>query len=119
MKVKGKIKFDVNLGKLTKHISDRKSRMDKYLEVKDIGSVYECFLVDKEHINGDEVHVITTNGFIMIFNSISKRFITILHARPMQLYRYYNMIGEDVPLVVKQIGKSNGDLNNKLNLNGI
>lgn len=46
------------------------------------------FIVDKGHRNGAEIHVITENGLIYIYNQHSKKFITALIARPAQLLRY-------------------------------
>ena len=46
------------------------------------------FTVDKGHKNGAEIHVITENGIIHIYNKASKKYITGLIARPGQLTRY-------------------------------
>lgn len=51
------------------------------------------FIVDKGHKNGKEIHVITENAVIHIYNYYSKRYITGLIARPAQLKRY----GADIP----------------------
>ncbi len=57
-----------------------------------IGSIVARFLVNKGHKNGKEVHCITDKGLILIFNQESKRFITLLFARPAQITRYYDTV---------------------------
>ena len=118
MKVKGRLKNrEIDLTNLTKHIGDRKTRLDAYFRVKDIGEVYDTFIVDKDHPNGDEVHVITDTGFILIFNYRTKKFITVLHARPMQLKRYYLNLCEEIPFEVEEMCDLNYELNEELDLN--
>ena len=46
------------------------------------------FTIDKGHKNGEEIHVITENGVVHIYNKSSKKYITGLIARPGQLTRY-------------------------------
>lgn len=53
----------------------------------------KIFLVDKGHKHGKELHIITTQSCILIFNYESKRFITVLFARPNQLIRLYDAVG--------------------------
>lgn len=54
------------------------------------------FTVDKGHKNGAEIHVITENGIINIYNQHSKKYVTGLIARPGQLQRYGVIIPESV-----------------------
>jgi predicted RNA-binding protein associated with RNAse of E/G family len=118
MIVKGRLQNGhLDLNNLTKHIGERKNRLDVYFKVKDIGEVFDTFIVDKDHPNGDEVHVITDTGFILIFNHRTKRFITVLHARPAQLKRYYLDLGEGVPSKIISIAGNNQKLNDELDLN--
>lgn len=114
---KRKCDVELDFTQLTDHILDRKPRMDVYFGVKEMGEVFDAFIVDKDHPNGDEVHVITTNGFILIFNERTERFITILHARPGQLRRYYLNLEEEVPYEIEEMGDLNQELNEELNLN--
>lgn len=109
----------IDLSRVTNHIKERKDRILKYLSIKVLGDVYDSFKVDKGHINGGEIHVITTNGYILIFNSITYRFVTILHARPMQLKRYYLGMNEEIPETINRIGELNSELNRTMNLNSI
>lgn len=52
----------------------------------------EC---DRKHRNGPELHTVTENGIIMIFNAYTKIHVTDLIARPEQLKRYGKPIPED------------------------
>jgi hypothetical protein len=54
------------------------------------------FIVDKGHKNGAEIHVITENGVIHIYNKNSKKYVTGLIARPGQLTRYGAIIPDFV-----------------------
>lgn len=118
MIVKGRLQNGhLDLNNLTKHIGERKNRLDVYFKVKEVGGVLDTFIVDKDHPNGDEVHVITNTGFILIFNHRTKRFITVLHARPAQLKRYYLDLGEEVPTEVIKIARDNQKLNESMDLN--
>lgn len=54
------------------------------------------FKVDKGHKDGPEIHVITENAIINIYNQYSHKFITSLIARPAQLLRY----GANIPTTV-------------------
>lgn len=51
-------------------------------------SIHKTYLVDKQHKNGLEVHVIFTDATILIFNYNSSKLITVLNARVNQLLRY-------------------------------
>ena len=84
--------------KTTIHFSaDRKSRAAILEELKapilSVNGKLCIFIVDKGHKNGKEIHVITENAVIHIYNYYSKRYITGLIARPAQLKRY----GADIP----------------------
>ena len=59
--------------------------------VKRIGWNYEVkrLIIDKNHRNGKEVHVITDTGLVYIFNQRTGKRITVLIARPGQLKRYW------------------------------
>ena len=50
--------------------------------------IYKAFVVDTNHVDGLEIHVITRNAETLIFNLKTKRFITILFLRPRQAKRY-------------------------------
>ena len=71
----------------TRHArSERQNRFSR-LDKENL-QVYKAFEVDKQHINGNEIHVITWQAEILIFNLETKRAITVLFARPRQITRY-------------------------------
>lgn len=87
--------------KMTIHFSaDRKSRAAILEKLKapilSVNGKLCIFIVDKGHKNGKEIHVITENGIIHIYNQHSKRYITGLIARPAQLMRYGVSIPDNV-----------------------
>ena len=43
---------------------------------------------DTGHTEGTEIHILTDNGIILIFNKDTKRFVTFLIARPEKLLKY-------------------------------
>ena len=74
----------------TLHLKDfRKDRIFKYLsQMKKIKFVEGfCSIVDKEHVNGFETHLLTEEGFLFIYNTNSKKLITILAPRITQVKR--------------------------------
>lgn len=79
--------------KTTLHFSiDRQARAKLLEELKapilSVNGKLCIFVVDKGHKNGAEIHVITENAVICIYNQRSKKFVTALIARPAQLERY-------------------------------
>lgn len=87
--------------KMTIHFSaDRKNRAVILEKLKapilSVNGKLCIFIVDKRHKNGKEIHVITENGIIHIYNQHSKRYITGLIARPAQLMRYGVSIPDNV-----------------------
>lgn len=87
--------------KATIHFSvERKNRAELLEELKapilSINGKLCVFVVDKGHRNGKEIHVITENGIINIYNYNSKKYITGLIARPSQLIRYGVEIPEEI-----------------------
>jgi hypothetical protein len=81
-------------------IDDRLSRINTYNKALGVGKVIDAFIVDTNHWNGHEIHVLHSNRRIDIYNQASLRFITCLYARPQQIKRYYNGVepkGKFVP----------------------
>ena len=79
--------------KKTIHFSKERNTREKLLEelkapILSIDGKLCIFVVDKGHKNGAEIHVITENAVICIYNQRSKKFVTALIARPAQLERY-------------------------------
>lgn len=80
----------------TEHLKDkRKERLDLAISLLDNNDYIEyTFLIDKNHIEGKELHCITHSGIIFILNEYKYNnnipcFITVLLARPNQIKRLY------------------------------
>lgn len=87
--------------KMTIHFSADRKRRAVILEklkapILSVNGKLCIFIVDKGHKNGAEIHVITENGIINIYNRNSKKYVTGLIARPGQLMRYGVIIPESV-----------------------
>ena len=61
------------------------------------GHVIESFVLNKGHKDGQEIHLLTNTGIIVIENYYTKKVITKLIARPGQIRRYYANIGKSAP----------------------
>lgn len=73
----------------TLHFS--RDRQDRENLIKQIGEgrVIKIVEVDKGHPNGPEIHKITDNAIVVIYNKRTGRLITKLIARPNQIRRYF------------------------------
>ena len=72
------------IGNDTYHVSDRTERLSHCKS----GSVHSAYLVDTNHPNGMEVHVILDSADIHIYNVRTAAKITVPIARPGQISRY-------------------------------
>lgn len=74
----------------------RKKRMSY---IGDIASLHilKSFSVDRGHFDGPEIHLITTDGYIIIVNAWTFKLCTVLIARPGQIDRYYKAINQEAP----------------------
>lgn len=63
----------------------------------------DTFVLDRGHKNGKEVHKITDNGIVLIYNQKSNKLITKLIANPRQLDRYYLTNNRQVPKTLRDI----------------
>jgi hypothetical protein len=106
---------DYSIDYRTFHTLDRKTRLERY----DFGNRLDGFVVDTNHKNGLEVHILDSKGYVQIFNKASKKFITALSGRPRQLKEYYEKLGLDIPQAVHQAIKIAMFRNDKLNYNNI
>lgn len=61
------------------------------------GKIIDSFIVDKGHINGAELHCVTSNGLIIVYNVRTWKMITKLVARPWQVERLYMHTKKDCP----------------------
>lgn len=86
----------------------RAKRMQVIEENCGQGKVLAQFIVDKKHFNGNEIHQIKSNGCIDIYNENTGKHITTLIARPRQIQRCYDSIGEKAPreLLAKAIANT-------------
>lgn len=79
----------------TFHMNNRNKRLDKVLEIEREIVINRTFIVDKGHKDGQELHIVTENGIIFIYNFMKlflhsqNALITILIARPNQIKRLY------------------------------
>lgn len=96
------IKIDINK---TKHFLERTRRLQIYNEELKLDNekIIDGFIIDKNHINGDEIHLISNKALIHILNKSTGRYITVLAARPGQLKRYYNKLRIPVKVEVKNL----------------
>lgn len=93
---------------------DNDKRTDKVgdYEKEFPGIPQEMFIVDRNHIDGKEVHVIKTNGIIEIYNlkklvTGKNSRITRLIARPSQTKRYYKWVNCIPPSYLININREN------------
>lgn len=107
----------IDLIKHTRHILNRQRRIDEY---KKRGLFHynfvSGFLVDKNHVDGDEYHLINSDGIIFILNANTLRLITIKGARGGQIYQYYAALRGQIPyteydrnLIQKAYDRENSD----------
>lgn len=74
---------------ISKHLGETRNERMKNVNKIGKGTIMKSFLVDKNHPNGLEIHIITSTGLIFIFNERTGKLCTILIARPAQIKRYY------------------------------
>ena len=74
----------------TLHARDRIKRLTiaNNLINTENGKICKICVVDKNNVNGEEVHIIFNNGIVKIYNYNTGRFITVLIAREKQIERY-------------------------------
>lgn len=80
----------------TEHWQARAQRVKAIATINE-GLPVDSFLVDRAHANGCELHTITDNGIIIITNYTTGKICTCLIARPAQISRYYEAVGETAP----------------------
>jgi predicted type IV restriction endonuclease len=97
---------------ITSHSNNNYKRYEVYKYILSTNFI-DCFIVDKGHPNGLEVHCINEYGLIYIYNLSSKKLITILHPRPRQIKRYYIALGlttcEKIKHLIKVCYERNND----------
>ena len=90
MKIIKRINYFKGSDLKTLHINEERfKRVETYYSTLDSGKWVASFIVDKNHENGREIHVIYTNRLIEIYNERTRKFITVLYARNGQIKRYF------------------------------
>lgn len=90
------------MNRATFHFS--RDRQDREALIRQIGEgkVIKTVIIDKGHPNGPEIHKVTDNAIVLIYNQRTGKLITKLIARPGQIKRYYTN-GERAPKKVLNI----------------
>lgn len=73
----------------SKHYAIERKRREMIIKSIGEGYIIDRFIIDRGHVNGAEVHEITSTGIIIISNQHTNKMITKLIARPGQIKRYY------------------------------
>ena len=95
----------------TKHYNRERKRREEVIAEIGEGIDIDEFIVDRGHVNGAEVHVITSNAIIKIYNQTTKKLVTKLIARPQQIKRYYQAEGKRYPSEIVEIARAHQILN--------
>lgn len=80
----------------TRHYTADRSAREQFIQSIGEGKVILKKVVDKGHPNGAEIHCITDNGIIIVYNERTKRLVTKLIARPAQLQRYFKVVPKEL-----------------------
>ena len=69
----------------------RNERRDRESRIRQIGYGYtiKTCIVDRGHVDGAEIHKISSTGIITVFNKNTGRLVTKMIARPGQIRRYF------------------------------
>lgn len=101
------------------HAAKRRDRMNVVKSLESNPVIDRCFVVDKGHRNGSELHAVTKGGMIYIYNlmklfsKLDYALVTVLIARPNQIRRLY----EACNLTVDKGIIDNARIHTKMNLN--
>lgn len=90
---------------VTAHVSERGNRFS-IIDFQNL-KVIKAFIVDTGHENGFEIHALTSNAEILIFNFQTRKLITALFPRVLQVYRYYDILNEEPPLFILDKAEEN------------
>lgn len=103
---------DILMSKKTNHNKEKKAekrisyaKKKGYKQKED--RILYCFLVDKGHKEGPEIHCLSKCGVIYILNEKKYKYgmpalITVLFARPEQYKRLLDIINEEIPPETKK-----------------
>ena len=84
----------------SKHYVSERIEREKIIQKIGVGVAVDTFKVDRGHINGPELHTITSTGIIIIRNERTNKIVTKLIARPGQIKRYYDEVPEIIEKVI-------------------
>lgn len=85
----------------SKHYNKDRIEREKLIKKIGIGTEIKTVRVDRHHINGAELHTITSTGIIVIRNERTNKMITKLIARPSQIKRYFTEDTKEVRRLVQ------------------
>ena len=85
----------------SKHYNKDRIEREKLIKKIGIGKEVATFRVDRHHINGAELHTITSTGIIIIRNERTNKMVTKLIARPAQISRYFDEETKEVKEIIK------------------
>lgn len=83
----------------SKHYISERIEREKLIQKIGLGVELDTIRVDRHHINGAELHTITSTGIIIIRNERTNKIVTKLIARPGQIRRYY----DEVPKIMEKV----------------
>ena len=74
----------------TSHAVNRSKRLQiaERLIIEESAKVVKIAIVNKGHKNGNEIHLVYNNGVVKVYNEHTRKFITVLIARVLQIERY-------------------------------
>ncbi len=77
-------------GGQTSHALNRSKRLQvaERLIIEESAKVVKIAIVNKGHVNGNEIHLVYNNGIVKVYNERTRKFITVLIARVPQIERY-------------------------------
>lgn len=73
----------------SRHYNMDRIEREKLIRRIGMGEEVATFRIDRHHLNGAELHTITSTGIIVIRNERTHKLITKLIARPNQIKRYF------------------------------
>ena len=103
-------------GEITSHSNNTHERYSVYKYILSTKFV-DCFIVDKGHVNGLEIHCINEYGLIYIYNKRTLKLVTIISPRPAQIKRYYIALELTTCEVIKNLIKISYERNTDRNFN--
>ena len=85
----------------SRHYNRDRIEREKLIKLIGMGEEVETFRIDRHHINGAELHTITSTGINVIRNEKTNKLITKLIARPNQIKRYFTEETKEVKKLMR------------------